>query len=105
LGVEICRVGTSENRLNLNEVLTELYNRKIQVLMVEAGSRVNTSFLKAGLVDKLIMFIAPKLLGDNQLDWNQIAVDNIEQALSLKDIQYCPSGEDIMLSAYPSYKS
>ncbi len=100
LGIEVCRVNSDGSWLNPAEVLAELYKRKIQVVMIEAGSRVNTCFLQARLADKLAMFIAPKLLGGNNLAWNDISVDNLGQALNLKDIEYCPSGTDILLTAY-----
>ena len=86
--------------LDLNLVLTELYNRKISVVMVEAGSRVNTSFLKAGLVDKLYMFIAPKLLGGDHFAWHDIGIENIEQALNLRDMQTKQVGADTLFTGY-----
>jgi diaminohydroxyphosphoribosylaminopyrimidine deaminase/5-amino-6-(5-phosphoribosylamino)uracil reductase len=100
LGVEVCRLDSDEGMLEIREVLAELYKRKIQLVMVEAGTRVNSSFLKAGLVDKLVMFIAPKLLGGDKLAWQEIGIGHIEQALNLQDIEYGRSGIDLLLTGY-----
>ncbi|MFO7660392.1 MAG: bifunctional diaminohydroxyphosphoribosylaminopyrimidine deaminase/5-amino-6-(5-phosphoribosylamino)uracil reductase RibD, partial [Candidatus Cloacimonadaceae bacterium] len=81
VGIEVCRIYASHNNLHLPTILNELYKRKITSVLVEAGNLVNTSFLQAGLVDKLVMFIAPKLLGGPHLAWDNIGIDNISQAL------------------------
>ena len=100
LGIEVCRIYASSYNLHLPTVLNELYKRKITSVLVEAGSKVNTSFLQAGLVDKLVMFIAPKLLGGPHLAWDHIGIDNISQALNLKNAVTEQVGTDIMLSGY-----
>ena len=53
--------GTS--RPSLAAILKELGAMQISSVMIEAGSRINTSFLKAGLVDRLFLFYAPHFLG------------------------------------------
>jgi diaminohydroxyphosphoribosylaminopyrimidine deaminase/5-amino-6-(5-phosphoribosylamino)uracil reductase len=63
VGVEVVRIGSSGSRLNLRKVLNELGNREILAAMLEAGSRLNTAMLTAGLVDRLFLFYAPKIAG------------------------------------------
>ncbi len=55
---------TSKGVLDLKEVLTTLGQARITSLLVEGGSKVHGSFLEAGLVDQLLLFIAPKFIGD-----------------------------------------
>jgi diaminohydroxyphosphoribosylaminopyrimidine deaminase/5-amino-6-(5-phosphoribosylamino)uracil reductase len=100
LGIDVCRVISEQDQLDLPAVLTELYNRKIQLVMVEAGTTLNSAFLKAGLVDKLVMFIAPRLLGGSRLAWQDIGIDNLEQSLHLKEVEYTKVGSDILLTGY-----
>jgi diaminohydroxyphosphoribosylaminopyrimidine deaminase/5-amino-6-(5-phosphoribosylamino)uracil reductase len=102
-GVEVCPVGKTSSGLDLHQVLAELKSRQIQVVMLEAGSAVNTSFLAARLVDKLFLFQAPLLLGGERLAWNRIGVDNIAQALKLAEVTSEPCGTDTLISAYPVY--
>jgi diaminohydroxyphosphoribosylaminopyrimidine deaminase / 5-amino-6-(5-phosphoribosylamino)uracil reductase len=66
-GVEIVKAGKSKGRINLEEVLAELGRRNIQQLLVEGGPEVITSFLRAGLADEIIIYVAPKNLADDGL--------------------------------------
>lgn len=60
--VEIASVG-GEARVDLLSALKELGRREITSVLVEAGARLSTAFLKANLVDKIVLYYAPKLIG------------------------------------------
>ena len=62
-GAEIVRVPGRAKTLDLEAVLAELGKREIASVLVEGGSRVHTSFIEAGLADKIILALAPKLIG------------------------------------------
>ena len=62
-GAEIVRVAGGPAALDLRAVLGELGKREIASLLVEGGSRVLTSFIEAGLADKLVLALSPKLVG------------------------------------------
>jgi diaminohydroxyphosphoribosylaminopyrimidine deaminase/5-amino-6-(5-phosphoribosylamino)uracil reductase len=49
-------------------VLSALAARESNDVLVEAGPRLTGAFLQAGLVDELIVYLAPKLLGDAAID-------------------------------------
>ena len=49
--------------ISLSSLLKELGKREIMSVLVEGGSEIITSLLKANLVDKMIIPIAPKILG------------------------------------------
>jgi len=66
-GVEIEQVPTRGGRLNLDAVLSALGKRGILHALVEAGAELNGAFLGESLVDRLILFIAPRTLGENAL--------------------------------------
>lgn len=104
-GIEICKLPAYNGLFDLKSVLDELYKRQVQFVLLETGSRLNTSFLKAGLIDKIVMFIAPKLLGGKHLAWNEIGIDNIANALPLKDLECKQSGIDLRVTAYPIWQS
>lgn len=61
-GATICQLAGSS--LDLKQVLTNLARRGCNEVLVEAGATLNGNLLKAGLVDELILYIAPQLLGD-----------------------------------------
>ena len=57
------RVRRTKAGLDLREVLGALGELGVGTLLVEGGARVHTSFLEAGLVDEIWLFLAPKLIG------------------------------------------
>jgi riboflavin-specific deaminase-like protein len=59
----ITLTGDADGRINLAEALALLWKKGIRMLMVEGGSQVITSFLKAQLADALVLTIAPTLVG------------------------------------------
>ncbi|WP_281269845.1 bifunctional diaminohydroxyphosphoribosylaminopyrimidine deaminase/5-amino-6-(5-phosphoribosylamino)uracil reductase RibD [Peptoniphilus indolicus] len=76
---EVVRVSRDEKGLNLNEICDELLKRDIAHILVEGGSEVHSSFIRAGLVDEIYHYIAPKLLGGGK------SVDDGEGILNLSD--------------------
>ncbi len=53
-----------EHHLDLQAVLAELARREINEVQIEAGATLAGAFLSAGLVDELLFYVAPLLLGD-----------------------------------------
>jgi len=64
-GVEIVKVGKYKGKINLKSVLSELGKRNIQQILVEGGEKVETSFLKQKLADKIIIYISNEKLAKN----------------------------------------
>ncbi|MFQ5398795.1 MAG: GTP cyclohydrolase II [Anaerolineae bacterium] len=63
-GLRVLRLPADpDGRVNLAALLSRLAQMGVDSLMVEGGARIITSFLKAHLVDRLVLTVAPKLLG------------------------------------------
>jgi diaminohydroxyphosphoribosylaminopyrimidine deaminase/5-amino-6-(5-phosphoribosylamino)uracil reductase len=62
------------------EALTLLYSAGIRHLMVEGGSRILSAFLAAGLVDELIVYLAPTLLGSGTPALNGLGITSLADA-------------------------
>jgi diaminohydroxyphosphoribosylaminopyrimidine deaminase/5-amino-6-(5-phosphoribosylamino)uracil reductase len=56
----------AQGKNDLAAMLTDLARREINELHVEAGEKLNASLLRAGLVDELLLYVAPRLLGDGR---------------------------------------
>jgi len=56
---------TSDNRVDLVILMMQLAKRQVNSVWVEAGAELAGALLQAGLVDELIVYVAPKLLGQN----------------------------------------
>ncbi|MFZ0618879.1 MAG: bifunctional diaminohydroxyphosphoribosylaminopyrimidine deaminase/5-amino-6-(5-phosphoribosylamino)uracil reductase RibD [Candidatus Acidiferrales bacterium] len=62
-GVEVFRAPGRAGRVDLREVIRELGRRQMLNVLLEAGAALNGSALEAGLVDKLVLFYAPRIMG------------------------------------------
>lgn len=62
-GVEWVNLPGPGGKVDLAAALRELARREVNELHLEAGHKLNGSFLRAGLVDELLLYMAPKLLG------------------------------------------
>lgn len=63
-GAEVAVLPDGDGRVNLLEMLQDLAQRGCNEVLVEAGATLNGALLKAGLVDELLLYVAPSLLGD-----------------------------------------
>lgn len=64
LGVSVCVLANAQGRVDLHAMLTDLARRGINEVLVEAGSILNGALLQANLIDELVLYLAPQLLGD-----------------------------------------
>jgi len=64
IGVETLLLPDSDGRVDLVALLAELGRRGVNEMHVEAGPRLNGSLLRLGLVDELLLYVAPCLIGD-----------------------------------------
>src|SRR5690606_30708422 len=62
LGVEVLRAGQG-HRVDLHEMMRLLGEREIGSILLEGGGRLNGAMLEAKLIDKIILFFAPKIVG------------------------------------------
>ena len=95
-GVQLVRV-RSRYHVNLGAVLAELARREILSVLLESGPTLNGAALKAGIVDKLALFYAPKIAGDTRVPF---AIAPKLQLASLHSQTMRQSGPDFLLEGY-----
>jgi len=99
-GAEIIIAGEGK-RVDLKTLMKKIAEREITSVLVEGGGTLNFSLLKAGLVDKVIAFIAPKIFGGAALTAVEgTGFANLSDAVKLKNIEVEKIGDDIFISAY-----
>jgi diaminohydroxyphosphoribosylaminopyrimidine deaminase / 5-amino-6-(5-phosphoribosylamino)uracil reductase len=101
-GVEALSCAARGGRVDLADLLAQLAARGLAHVLVEGGAEVHASFLAAGLVDRVILFLAPKLLGGGK-DW--LAGEGparMADALPLEDVEVQRVGEDLMVTGVPA---
>ncbi|WP_391201607.1 bifunctional diaminohydroxyphosphoribosylaminopyrimidine deaminase/5-amino-6-(5-phosphoribosylamino)uracil reductase RibD [Psychrobacillus sp. L4] len=102
-GVSFIYVSRVDNGLNLQEMLIKLYKRGITDVLVEGGGAVNASFLRANLIDKYFIYIAPKVLGGGKslTPFTGEDVETMDAAMQVTFEDIEKFGEDIRITAYP----
>jgi diaminohydroxyphosphoribosylaminopyrimidine deaminase/5-amino-6-(5-phosphoribosylamino)uracil reductase len=86
-------------RINLNALLTELAKRQCNEILVEAGATLAASFLRRGLLDEVIIYMAPKLLGSNARPLFDLPLNTMSSALPLKISDMRAVGTDWRITA------
>ena len=72
---------------DLMALAAALHKREIRSVLVEAGPALGSALIKAGLIDELAVFTAPKLLGEGPSFLGAIGIDSIDKALQLAPIE------------------
>ena len=91
----------TESKVDLNAMLLDLAKREINELHVEAGHKLNGSFIREGLVDEFLVYLAPKLLGLGQGMANFGPLTTLDDAVNLKFHSIEQVGDDLRLLARP----
>lgn len=95
--------GVRGGGLPLDRVLELLARRELASVLLEGGPRLAGSFWDAGLVDRVVAFVAPKILGDARaLPMLRAApVEAMEHATDLEELEVRRVGADIMVTGRP----
>ncbi len=102
LGVEVWRVAADAHGLSLRALLTALAGEGLLHVLVEGGADTHGRFLTAGLVDEVLLYLAPKLFGHGGLTWSgALDVRHPEQALRLEGLTVERVGEDLLVRGRP----
>ena len=101
-GTETLSLPADNEQVDLKKLLQLLGQRGISSVLVEGGSVLFGSLFDAGLIDKVIVFISPVIIGGREAKTAVAGsgVDNIADACKLESIKIERYGEDLMLSGY-----
>ncbi len=102
-GVETLCCKAQGRRIDLGDLLAKLAQRGITHLLVEGGAQVHAAFLAAGLVDRVVLFVAPKILAGGK-DWlGGDGPERMTDALRLEGVEVRRVGEDLVLTGTPAF--
>ena len=98
-GVEVLVLPEHDGRIEWKALLAELGRRGLNALLIEGGGEVNASALQSGVVDRMIYFIAPKVLGGHDAVGavGGICPPHLTDAVRLRDVTVSHVGSDIMI--------
>ncbi len=96
------RASGIERRIQLRFLFKELAHREITNILIEGGGRVIGGALQEGLVDKLLIFVAPKIMGDQDAlsSIRGLKINRIDRLIKLKDLTVKRISEEILIEGY-----
>jgi diaminohydroxyphosphoribosylaminopyrimidine deaminase/5-amino-6-(5-phosphoribosylamino)uracil reductase len=98
-GPAVVRAARQDNHVDLRAVLSVLFDRSVAIALLEGGPTIATAFVRAGLVDRVVAYHAPLLLGAGAPLAGDLGVSTLSNAIQLTVDDVCPIGEDVRIDA------
>jgi diaminohydroxyphosphoribosylaminopyrimidine deaminase/5-amino-6-(5-phosphoribosylamino)uracil reductase len=101
-GVQVIVVENSPRRVSLERLMEALGKRGILSVMIEGGAEINASALREGVVDKVLFFLAPILIGGKSTPTavGGHGIETLSQALRLRDVRIERFDGDFLVEGY-----
>ncbi len=99
-GITILTTKLKSGFVDLEDLMKQLGKHEITSVMIEGGSQLNSSAIKEGIVDKILIFTAPKLIGNGLGAIGNLGVNKINKAINLKNPVVKKIGNDILIEGY-----
>ena len=99
LGARITVLPNEHGKVDLSALMTDLAQREVNELHVEAGHKLNGSLIREGCVDEVLVYLAPQILGIGQgmAQWGPL--EDLSQSLSLEFTETQLIGKDLRVLA------
>ena len=98
--VEVFQVRSRDGHVDLHAVICELGRREMLNVLLEAGAELNGAALRSGIVDKMILFYAPKVMGTGGVPMAHIPSKWFPKSPALKNISVRTCGPDFVVQGY-----
>ena len=99
-GVSVHATHGDSGKVSLTEVLQQLASLQINDVLLECGAELNGAMLQAGLIDELVIYMAPKLMGNNaRALFNLPGLSNMSDNVELDIIDIRAVGQDWRITA------
>ncbi len=98
---EILYVGGKNGKLDMKELMREIGKRGVSSVLIEGGSGINAAVLRAGVINRVMFFIAPKIIGGRNAipSVGGPGINLLEEAARLGSMSVTHTGADILVEA------
>lgn len=96
-GAEVCLVSAEDGKVNLRAALQEIVTRNVQMLMVEGGPGVLSSFIRAGFCDALALFTSTSFMGEGYGLGDGLHFSFMKDIVRLRETTIRRAGDDLLL--------
>ena len=99
-GVTILTLKSINGLVDLTGLIKELGKSEISSVMIEGGSELSGNAIKEGIINKLMIFTAPKIIGNGLDPIKNLGIKKVKKAIKLKNISTRKIGKDILVEGY-----
>ena len=99
-GINVIITKSKKGMVDLDELMKHLGKSEITSIMIEGGSQLNSSAIKSGIVDKILIFTAPKIIGNGIGAIGSLGIKKIDKAINLKNPITKKIGKDLLIEGY-----
>ncbi|HIA65939.1 TPA: bifunctional diaminohydroxyphosphoribosylaminopyrimidine deaminase/5-amino-6-(5-phosphoribosylamino)uracil reductase RibD [Candidatus Poribacteria bacterium] len=101
-GADVLIVDSNDKRVCLTSLMNRLIELGITSILIEGGSEIHASALDAGIVDKVMFFVAPKLIGGQSAPGviGGNGITNLSEAIDIHNWEFTKIGEDFLIEGY-----
>ena len=105
MGISVFSTSGSK-QVNPLDVMKVVGEKGVSSVLIEGGGTINAAFLENKLIDKAIIYIAPKLIGGHLAPtfMEGSGIDKMGDAVELVDTDFIKVGKDFKFTGYPVYK-
>lgn len=105
-GAEVLCLPGGVGKVDLPALLQHLAAQEINEVLIEAGTVLSGGLLSAGLVDELVVYLSPHIMGNAARGmFNLPAIENMAERMSLEFKDVTTVGDDLRITASPVYKT
>ncbi len=99
---EVMVVPQKNLKVSLSKLMQKIGEKGVSSLLIEGGGEINASALKEGIVDKMIFFISPQVMGKREAVgvFRESGLSNKGKPIFLKNVKVEQLGRDLMLEGY-----
>ena len=96
-GVRVIVLNPKKGLVDLKELMKELGKSEIAFVMIEGGAELSGNAIKEGIVNKLLIFTAPKIIGNGLGPIKNLGIKKINNAINLKNVSTKKIGKDLLI--------
>lgn len=102
LGVDVIVAAEDRGQVDLNDLMIKLGEKRVDSILLEGGGTLNYSALESGIVDKVMYFIAPKIIGGREAitSIEGEGKEKVDDAFMIENISIRRFDRDILLEGY-----
>jgi diaminohydroxyphosphoribosylaminopyrimidine deaminase/5-amino-6-(5-phosphoribosylamino)uracil reductase len=104
-GIEIINIPDISGYLLSELILKELYKRNINSIFIEGGAITASHFINAHAVNRVQIFISPKIFGSGINSFSLPPIDIIEESISFVKASFIPMGDGVLFDGTPLNKT